>query len=208
MKVIRIPRNAATFGGATPSGRAYDRPNPTGVKVSFEIEDDRWQQLNNPYPLPPSFPEIFAKLDFSDASPFMTLVDNNDHGNKDRFVDSAGGQTYANELVEDHLTGLDWIRVPKSSDTWANLIATARAATDAGHSDWRMPNASENISIEDGSLTSVRNYAPFSTTAQFPSSTTRPNNTTQFIYGTSAYWGTAFIAKSSPFTMLLCRTRA
>jgi len=130
--------------GVTPSGIAYQRPQLTGQTTSYRTGDDGWHYANGTYDYtPPLNPTYIAEL-----SDFITLVNNNVFGNTNRFTDENGGQTYLNEYVIDHYTGLGYKRVPNSIFVnWNNSIDAANSATDFGFNDWRVPNRNEMYAI-------------------------------------------------------------
>jgi hypothetical protein len=144
---------------------------------------------------------------------FFTLDCNNAFGNTNRFTDSAGNQNYdgtggsiANYVI-DHATGLGWWRVQLATDTWANQLTAANAATNGGFTDWFMPNVPQGCSIANYALFSGRQYkyAPFNISpVNFWLSTTPETNTTFAFHTTTA--GTLDIsAKTTSFEMILCR---
>lgn len=110
---------------------------------------------------------------------FDTLSCNNLFGNTNRFTDELGTQTYTNNLVVDHLTGLMWFRTPSALDTWANAITAANASAQGGFTDWFIPNIKELSDVGNYSLTSIFNYSPLSVTVALWTSTTRASNTAQ-----------------------------
>jgi hypothetical protein len=168
-------------GGGSPSGIAYDRPILTGQSTSYQTGDDAWHVSNGTYDYtPPTYPVSYSKLDTSHASPFLNLESNNAFGNKDRFTDDAGGQTYTNAYTIDHLTGLGWKTTLETGTTWSGAITAANAATDFSYSDWRVPSRKELYSILFAEITTGKNslflldYAPFnnSTNTNYWCSTT------------------------------------
>ena len=125
---------------------------------------------------------------------FFTLGENNPFANTNRFTDELGTQTYANDIV------IDWstydgsevlgyyriaVRATPLSDTWDNLIDACLAlSVGTFTSGWRMMNVKEAINIADYGSTNVYNYAPFniSTAYNYASSTTRSDNSAQYVY--------------------------
>ena len=147
----------------SPSGIAYDRPILTGQTTSYRTGDDAWSLANGVYDYtPPVYPVSYAALDTTHATPFTNLLDNNAFGNKDRFTDDAGGQTYTSVYVIDHLTGLGWVNVLSANANWDASIDAANNATAFGFSDWRLANTFELGSICNEGLNDTLNYAPFS----------------------------------------------
>ena len=125
-----------------------------------------WHIDNGSYDYtPPPNPTHYAALDFDAANPFITLVDNNIHGNKNRFTYTDGTQTYAQTITEDHYTGLIWGTSYQASAIYATNLANIHALTHAGISLWRVPTVQENLTISNESLSGgALNYAPFSKT--------------------------------------------
>jgi len=68
--------------------------------------------------------------------------------NSERFTNNGDG------TVTDNATGLMWVQNPSSAGigatyNWASAIATCEALDYASHTDWRLPNIKELISIVD-----------------------------------------------------------
>lgn len=122
------------------------QPTRTGQTTSYRTGDD-------------------GDLEMGIGASFSTLSDNNIFGNTNRFTDELGGQTYTNNFVLDHLTGLMWYKVPVSG-TWNNAIDGADSSTQGGFSDWFLPNINQFATILNftNSVGSLLNYAPFSLT--------------------------------------------
>jgi len=141
-----------------PSGIAYQRPSLTGQTTSYRTGDDAWQVANNPYSTAPTNPTHIARL-----VNFTTLAENNAFGNTNRFTDSVGGQTYVNNYVIDHFTGLGIYRVLSLATDWNNSIDNALSSTQNGLAGWKIPNYNEWLSVCDFSLVDNKlDYAPFS----------------------------------------------
>lgn len=159
-------------GGATQIGDLLEQ---TGQRVSYRTGDDG---------------DIQAGRDVD----FTTLKADNPFGNANRFTDELGTQTYANNIVIDWSTYdgsevLGYYRLAVSatplSDTWNNLIDACLAlSVGTFTSGWRMMNVKEAINIADYGSTNVYNYAPFniSTAYNYASSTTRSDNSGQYVY--------------------------
>ncbi len=68
-----------------------------------------------------------------------------------RFVDNGDG------TITDNATGLMWVKDPAANPgapfdaatTWANALINCNALNFAGHTDWRLPNIKEMMSIVD-----------------------------------------------------------
>jgi len=147
------------------SGIAYKRPSNDGQTVSYRTSDDGWHLVNGTYDYtPPAYPESYAQLDTADATPFITLLNNNAYGNKNRFTDINGLQVYGDNLVIDHLTGLMWYTV-HSSGSWNTAIDAAASSTQASYTDWRLPSDQELTSIDNKAFTFAFNYPPMNITA-------------------------------------------
>jgi len=112
-----------------------------------------------------------------------------------RFTDNGDG------TVTDNATGLMWVKNPlllgPPFDTfqyWAQSITACEGLTYAGHSDWRLPNVKELVSVLDYALA-----APYVDPYFFPAivlnyywtSTTSINNTT-FAYYANLSSGTSY----------------
>jgi hypothetical protein len=105
---------------------------------------------------------------------FFTLAGNNKFGNTNRFTDTLGGQTYANNIILDHSTyngtsRLAWYKGNYTTNgaTLANACLNAHAATYGGFSAWYVPNKKQKESILYNGVPSggkLLNYAPFNIT--------------------------------------------
>ena len=145
----------------TPSGIAYNRPTTTGATTSYRTGDDVWNATNDPYPDAPVYPVSYARLDYGHASPLLNLVSNNAFGNKDRFTDDLGLQTYTNPYIIDHYTGLGWYKT-RQSNNFSDACDNAQASVLLGFTDWRFNNQIELQSIFNEVSANRLNYAPFS----------------------------------------------
>lgn len=169
--------------GISQSGITYDRDELTGQTVSYRTGDFGYHLALGTYDyIQPTYPVSYAKLDTADANPFDTLLFNNAFGNKNRFTDDSGGQTYANDYVIDHLTGLGWYRVLQSNALWNDGIDTADAITLLTFSDWRLPHANEQWNIYNKSNAAALNYSPFNiiSGANFLTSSTNASDTLRY----------------------------
>lgn len=92
-----------------------------------------------------------------------------------RFTDNGDG------TITDHATGLMWEKaVSAGTYSWTNAMPYAEAQTTAGHTDWRLPNINEMLSIADYSRfnPSVNStFFPGAASTTFWSSTTAKSNT-------------------------------
>lgn len=167
--------------GASPSGFAYNRPVQSGQITSYDLLDDAANGVAGVYDYtPPVYPDTWAKLDYTDTTPFLTLNANNQFGNTNRFTDINGLQVYGDAYTIDHLTGLGWKTTIEAGATWTLALSRSGTATDFSYSDWRLPSITELFSILYYEITTGKssllllNYAPFnnSTNANYWSSTT------------------------------------
>lgn len=109
---------------------------------------------------PPVYPTHYARL----GANRTTLASNNIHGNTNRFTDRSGGQTYSDDIVQDHLTGIEWYRVLQTAATWNDAIDGAEALSVGGNTDWHLPPSRVlDIIANDaaGSGTGSLTFAPF-----------------------------------------------
>lgn len=169
-EVIRISRTThggGGGGGITPAGNLYERPLLTGQTTSYRTGDDAWNLQNGIYTYNrPANPLTVSQLDDQAVSPFITLKEVNAFATLDRFTDDAGGQTYANDYIIDHLTGLGWYNVFSTSETWNDAIDNAMASTQNGFNDWRVNNYNEYSSIRNYDVVHSQqiDYPPFNHT--------------------------------------------
>ena len=169
------------------------RTNPlkTGQTTSFRTGDD-------------------GDLEIGKLVNFTTLDCNNSFGNTNRFTDSVGGQTYANDYVIDHATGLGWYRIT-AVGTWNTAIDAAEASVQLGFSDWRISNINELISIVNYSRSNGGvSYSPFniaqgSTTDRIWTSTTTPTVTSNaLVLLESSLFGSG-LKTTATFRYFFCR---
>lgn len=154
----------------------------------------------------PPYPETLATIDPGAGNPFITLAANNSFGNTNRFTDELGGQTYTNNLVVDHLTGLMWYRVVQTAAQWATMLTNAAAASFGGYSDWKVPPEKVMEGLLNYQLGANNlNYAPFSVSADLWTSTTAPNNNTLARRFITLNGNTGSVAKTTSLGYILCR---
>lgn len=185
-----------------PCPERYNSANPykTGQTTSYVSNDD-------------------GDLQRGRGSDFTTLDFNNPFGNTNRFTDTLGGQTYANDLV------LDWgsadymnKKVPVWDRRWRGAGGAVGGAVinfstvmalqpiSIGGKNYYIPNVSEAFSICKHEASSATNYAPFN--LSFPgtvgwTSTTQPNDSARAIaFGDR---GVASLAKSNIATYIVLR---
>ena len=123
-------------------------------------------------------------LELGIGASFSTLSDNNIWGNTNRFTDETGAQTYTNNFVLDHSTGLMWYRIPNALDTWNNAIDGCLAYTGGTFTDWFLANINQHMTIMSWSTSAIGlNYAPFSISASesYWTSTTSPSSSVNAI---------------------------
>lgn len=192
------------------SGIAYNRPQLTGQLTSYRTGDDAWHLSNGTYDYtPPLYPTSYAQLDTGDAAPFLNLLNNNAFGNKNRFTDDAGGQTYSNNYVIDHLTGLGWYNYDFGDGTWNTHIDTAYNATDLTYSDWRLPNIEELYSILNKGQSNMLEGSPFNNlnSLVIRTSSTRIASTSNAWYASTSTGVVNPIAKTTSFNIRGCQVR-
>lgn len=157
-----------------PCPERYNSANPykTGQTTSYVSNDD-------------------GDLQRGRGSDFTTLDFNNPFGNTNRFTDTLGGQTYANDIVIDWATTnyiaetvIGWYRVVQGGAgvNWTTAMS-GQPYTVGSYNDWYIPNATELYLILNWELASRLDYAPFSISSTTSSggiwtSTTNPGDTT------------------------------
>lgn len=143
---------------------------------------------------------------------FFTLAVNNPFGNTNRFTDTLGGTTYANNWVIDWSTYngsnvLGYHRVRVANKTWFNAIDECYTLTFGGFSGCRLPNIQEffNIMRFEGTLNAL-NYSPFTSTlgGNAWASTTNPLNGNA--YNIQSFSVLEFGKSSSGGAYFPCRT--
>ena len=163
-----------------PCPERYNSANPykTGQTTSYATNDD-------------------GDLERGRGSDFTTLDFNNPFGNTNRFTDTTGAQTYANDIVIDWATTnyinetvIGWYRVVQGGANWATAMS-GQPYTKESLSNWYVPNVNEMHSIL--SYEDTLNYAPFSITDSCWTSTTQVLDTT---YGMIYSASVGFIARN------------
>lgn len=152
---------------------------------------------------PPVYPTHYARL----GANRTTLESNNIHGNTDRFTDRSGGQTYSDDIVQDHLTGIEWYRVLQTAATWNDAIDGAESMSVGGNTDWHLPPSRVlDIIANDasGSTSGSLNFAPFSisNTNYWTGSTFGPTTTSAWRMTAQAFAATA---KTNTNPWIACR---
>ena len=112
--------------------------------------------------------------------------------------------------VIDNLTGLMWQRqFIKDTLTWESALTYADTATDAGYTDWRLPNVKELQSIADVSRLNPclnSNYFTANPAMKCWSSTTLPNKTGSAWYLDTRFGITTYDVKTRRNYVYLVRT--
>ena len=167
--------NVGSQGGGASILYAYNYGAfTTDQNVSYQTNDDKWVRDNvyNPeiatwdQSLVWSFPTL-------DPANFTLLLKgsnpdgsgNNIFGNKQRFTDTLGGQTYANNLIIDHFTGaMIYFEVDSSLRNFTTFNTFATALDVGGYNDFHVGNAKELLSVMRATQSdlAVFDYAPFS----------------------------------------------
>jgi len=138
------------------SGIAYQRPLTTGQTISYDLYDDAWQQLNQPYNPPPINPLYIQELDLITDSTGYTLLYDNAFGNKIRFTDDTGVDmtVTASNFIIDNLSGLMFINALSSGGVSfdnsmgvGGKIETLNNTSHGGYQGWKIPNNKEWQSI-------------------------------------------------------------
>ena len=168
------------------------QPTRSGQVTSFRTGDDGGLQLGI-------------------GASFSTLSDNNIWGNTNRFTSELGNQTYTNNFVVDHLTGLMWYRLPVINTQWNGAIDAAEASTQGTFTDWFIPNMNQLITICNFSTVTnaLLNYSPFNiavttSTDRIWTSTSLPNSTTNAytLQSNSTFAGSG---KATSQSYIICR---
>jgi hypothetical protein len=143
---IVLPTNSPTYSSAMLI--------KTGQTTSYATNDD-------------------GDLEKGRGSSFFTLVANNPFGNTNRFTDTLGGTTYANNIVIDWSTyngstvlGYRRTELNVTSGGWASCVSTCAALSFGGFtSGWRLANLNEWNNILNIEYTNPLGYTPFSSFA-------------------------------------------
>lgn len=202
--------------GASPSGIAYNFPFFDGQEDTYADGDSGWHYQNGTYNYtPPPYPVSYARLDFSVAGTFGKLVSNNAFGNKDRYTDTTGSQTYANGFLIDHFTGIMWRLNIYGTDNWVTSVQTnTHGALIDGYNDWRVANIEELQTIINRTTDNAKPFRDEPWATQLPlldsvslwTSSTRQQTTTNAYYidcnnQGRILWG----AKTLSLNYLICR---
>jgi hypothetical protein len=168
------------------------QPTRSGQLTSFRTGDD-------------------GDLEMGIGASFSTLSDNNIFGNTSRFTSELGNQTYTNNFVLDHSTGLMWYIALTTATQWNGAIDGALASTQGTFTDWILPNINQLVSICNFSTVTnaLLNYSPFNiavttSTDRIWTSTTLPNSTASAytLQSNSTFAGSG---KSTSQSYIICR---
>jgi hypothetical protein len=178
-------------GGVAPATSIGDLLIKTGQTTSYRTGDD-------------------GDIEAGRLSSFDRLKANNPFENDLRFTDENGEQTYGNDIV------IDWSTYDGSAvlGYYKGDISTSRLWNDAIDwgvalsvgtftSGWRLANVREIINIANFSISPCLNYAPFSTSSDFYTSTTWNilSDRALFLDNSHAYCGIGFKPSASYYTM-------
>lgn len=138
---------------STPSGIAYFEPNDMLMDLpSFADYDAGWLFANGLLKRPkPAYPLYYQSLDMSAVDPSETLSNLNYFGNYLRFTRPDGTTTPitgSGQPFVDHLTGIEWIRLP-STGVWAVNLAANVA------SGYYLPTQAQFISLRKNNSSSI-----------------------------------------------------
>lgn len=191
-------------GAATSaSGAASTMLMGSGLQTSYRTGDDK-------------------SIDAGREVNFFTLSANNPFGNTDRFTDTLGGQTYANDIVLDWAhrdytaeTVLSYYRVERVAIDWNDAIDTALALSVTGFTTgWYLPNWVEMFNLIQVSTDATvvlypLTYAPFNLTlnTNYWTSTTRPIATAQALrfYNNSSYAYNGVVKTTASYSHIYAR---
>lgn len=134
-------------GGTAPIGATLTK---TGQTVSYRTGDD-------------------GDIEAGRATSFTVLASNNPFGNTNRFTDTSGGTTYANNIVIDWSTydgstvlGLSRAAIA-TGNTWNQAVDNSLAfSVGTFTSGWRLPNIREifNLTNYANDQNNLLNYSP------------------------------------------------
>jgi hypothetical protein len=188
-------KTAAGGSAATPIGALLTK---TGQTTSYRSGDD-------------------GDIEAGRATSFTVLLANNPFGNTNRFTDTLGGQTYANNIVIDWSTYdgtnvLGYKRTLRALGiNWNNAIDESISLSFGGFtSGWRMCNVKEYINIHNYEINnnSPLNYSPFNIAGgiiMWTNNTPQSSTTSAFFFQNGSLSIVVKIFASSS-TYLSCRT--
>lgn len=121
--------------------------------------------------------------------------------NKSKEINSVRYFKSADALVYDSLTNLIWQKTPYTDTlTWEQALQYADTLTQAGYSDWRLPNIKELQSLQDNSVINPAlntNYFNVFGRKKFWSSTTLSNKSNSAWYFDAQFGITTYQVKTS-----------
>jgi len=184
------------------SGIEYKRPMTTGPLVSYRVGDDKWREINMPYPAAPTNP-----LYCQDLVDFFTLKYDNEFGNRLRFTDVNGNATItsdnttapnlSNRYIVDNYTGLgmDWDTSTSQPNniSFNTAIDSCLSRVSNGFDDYYLPNMNESMAWLNFSGNLYKMHLQWAGGNRIQWSSTTYNLTTSNAY----YWSTFFSSSSS-----------
>jgi len=218
--------NDSAYGSAPSNGSLdVDVEYSDGTDVGtvsgsiVEIPDNRYNSAN---PYKTGQTTSYASGDDGDlergrGSDFTTLDFNNPFGNTNRFTDTTGAQTYANDIVIDwasadyvNETVLGWYRIEQGGGgvNWSTAIS-ATPQTIGGFTNFYLPNAHEMSSLINHGLVVTLNYAPLNLSTgvnRYWTSTSSANAPTAAQHVTNTNGQMFANAKTSTWNYILVRT--
>lgn len=184
----------------------------------YAVGDDKWVTDNVLIPeinlRPSGRSVVFPRINPTDFTKLAYGVGGNglnNFGNLERFTDDLGGQTYANNLVIDHLTGIMITNIVNQGgdlSNWEQIIDFHYNLDFGGFQDWFTGNWNLYESIADKGTTSGLNYSPFNfdlqvisatDSNQIHTSTTSRNSSASSVVYANGYSNAAF---SLPFRFI------
>jgi len=148
-----------------PGGGYFYKPYRFTQVTSYRTGDEGWRIQNGWYDPSLTFGTVtIARPDSS--APFTTLEENNTHGNTFRFTTRAGvGLSYgdgipADNIVQDHLHGVEFWAISQNFINWDAAIDGALASTLGGESDWYVASRAEIESLFDHNVTTTASITP------------------------------------------------
>jgi len=179
----------------------------TGQKTIYALRgDDGFMLANFWKPLITAGSIPLGKISRLDPDDYTMLLDNNIHGNKERFTNDLGiRETNVDNLPFDHWTGHMVGRSAAVGDDWTTQVQTTGLGTDfggtnttGGFTDWFLPNALQADNMRDFDNGTIGlEYLNFPVVLMF-TSTTSNNTPTHALTITNVNQSTA-IAKTSTF---------
>ena len=129
----------------TPSGIAYDYPQPTKQIISYYVGDTAWNEANLTPDTQPTNPLYYQSL-----ADNYTLNELNEFGNYHRYTTQDGtlaisDSVYASpNTVIDHLTGREWaFNDFNIGVNWNDTIDYCNNLNSQGFDDWYIPSINE-----------------------------------------------------------------